>query len=443
MLHFGIEWHDAPGVKDPLLARTWCRLVIEADGRLVTEVLDDRSRSLRGGVYGSVFPLSQWIVENWWFLLNESYRFPVACSSHELARTPGARAWIQRHGILAARQGGALPDLTFYRDEESVVARWKQHFDHSTQPFLRFTGSGEARMVPEEVERGFAGLIHQVLDRLDGLEAPEAAVLREDWAGLSKSMNEDREICEWSARLGLDPHDPDELTDEQAATITTLLSPLEDSVRNDLLDAERFQSLQADLEWLGRARSKAADAGRPSRPEPALSHVEGRFAHELGYKCATALRRHLWPADGYEPVRDMDDVLHRLGWAESPSRTIDSRPPGPLKVALEQSDEGASVAVVPAGSPASERFGLGRSIFLRHFSRSGCRRRLVTEGHTREQRASRAFAAEFLAPAAGLSRHLGKRAPDDEVDDLAGHYQVGSSVIVHQIQNHRLGWLGA
>ncbi len=443
MLHFGVEWHDAPGVRDRLLARTWCRLIIEADGRLVTEVLDDRSRSLRGGVYGSVFPLSQWIVENWWFLLNESYRFPAAYSSHELARTLGDRAWIQRHSMLAARQGGALPDLTFYRDEESVVARWMRDGDHSTHPFLRFTNSGEARMAPIDVERGFTELVNQVLDRLDELEDPEAAMLREEWAGLSKSMNEDRKICEWSARLGLDPHDPDELTDEQAEIITALISPLEDSVREDLLDAEHFRSLQADLEWLDQARSRAADAGRPAGPEPALSNIEGRTAHELGYKCATALRHHLWPADGYEPVREMDDVLHRLGWAESPSRTMDSRPAGPLKVALEQSDQGAWVALVPAGNAASERFSLGRSIFLRHFGRSGCKRRLVTEGHTREQRASRAFAAEFLAPAAGLSRHLGERVPHDEIDDLAGHYQVSPSVIVHQIQNHRLGWISA
>ena len=57
MIRFRVEWQDAPGVKDTVLARTWCRLTIEAAGRLVTEVLDNRSRSLRGGIYGSVFTL--------------------------------------------------------------------------------------------------------------------------------------------------------------------------------------------------------------------------------------------------------------------------------------------------------------------------------------------------------------------------------------------------
>ena len=61
----------------------------------------------------------------------------------------------------------------------------------------------------------------------------------------------------------------------------------------------------------------------------------------------------------------------------------------------------------------------------------------------REQRASRAFAAEFLAPAAGLSWHIGERVSHSEVDHLAEHYEVGPSVIVHQIQNHRLVWINA
>ena len=108
MIRVRVEWQDAPGVRDTVLARTWCRLAIEAGGRLVTEFLDDRSRSLRGGIYGSVFPLSQWIVENWWFLLNESYRFPAAYGSRDLARTSGDCAWIQRHSM---RSRSSLPVL--------------------------------------------------------------------------------------------------------------------------------------------------------------------------------------------------------------------------------------------------------------------------------------------------------------------------------------------
>ena len=59
-----------------------------------------------------------------------------------------------------------------------------------------------------------------------------------------------------------------------------------------------------------------------------------------------------------------------------------------------------------------------------------------------EQRASRAFAAEFLAPAAGLARHLGRRASASprQIDDLARLYRVSPLAIGHQIENHRIAW---
>ena len=307
MIRFRVEWQDAPGVRDTVLARTWCRLAIEAGGRLVTDVLDDRSRSLRGGIYGSAFPLAQWIVENWWFLLNESYRFPAAYGSRDLARTPGDRAWIQRHSMLAARQGGALPDLTIYRDEGSVVARWMPDVEDATHPFLHFTGSGEIQMDPDEAKRGLAELVELVMGRLEGFPDTEVGMLRSEWAGIQESMGRDRQLCEWSARLGLDPHDPDELTDDEAATIMSLVSPLEDSVRNDLLDAEQLRSLRADLEWLNQAQSLAADAGSSLNPVPTMSKVEGKTAHELGYACAAALRNHLCASDRCESILDMDD----------------------------------------------------------------------------------------------------------------------------------------
>ena len=67
--------------------------------------------------------------------------------------------------MLAARQGGVLPDLTIYRDEKSVVARWMPDGGDSAHPFLRFTGSGEIQMDPDEVKRGLAELVDQVMDQ--------------------------------------------------------------------------------------------------------------------------------------------------------------------------------------------------------------------------------------------------------------------------------------
>ena len=209
MIRFRMEWQEAPGVTDAVLARTWCRLVIEAGGRLVTEAVHGPSESLRGGVYGSAFPLCQWLVENWWFLLNEAYRFPARRSSSELARSPRDREWVQRHSLLAAQEGYALPDLMLYRDGQRVIARWTPDDRTSTHPALRFTGEGEAQMEAFEAERGLAEAIRTVMERLDGLDAPEVAALREDWAAVEWADGQERRLCEWLARIGIDPYDRD------------------------------------------------------------------------------------------------------------------------------------------------------------------------------------------------------------------------------------------
>lgn len=443
MIRFRMEWQDAPGVKDPVLARTWCRLVIEAGGRLITQAIDSRSHSLRDGVYGSAFPLCRWIVENWWFLLNESYRFPTRYSSRELARAPRDRVWAQRHSLLTAREGGALPDLILHRDDErKVVARWASDGGGSDHPFLRFTGDGEEHLEMADAERGLTEAVEAVLDRLEGFEEPEVGAFREDWTAITGATEQERNLCEWSARLGIDPFDPEDLTDELAEALPGLVAGLEAPLRNDLLDAERPQTLQGDAEWLRRAESLAADAGRACNPEAAWPDADAETAHDLGYRCAATLRRHLSPADGHEPIRDIDEVLVRLGWAQSPSRTMEPEPESPLEAALSRSGDGAPVAIVGDTGPDGNRFRLARSIFFRHFSHGrDANRRLVTEAHTRGQRASRAFAAEFLAPAEGLSRDLGARTSPHEVEELARHYQISPLVVSHQIQNHRLAWI--
>jgi hypothetical protein len=57
MIEFQVEWQDAPGVRDPVLERTWCRLTMDVDGQVVTRAIDHRSQSLRDGIYGSALPL--------------------------------------------------------------------------------------------------------------------------------------------------------------------------------------------------------------------------------------------------------------------------------------------------------------------------------------------------------------------------------------------------
>lgn len=93
MIDFDIHWMDAPGVRDPVLARTWCALTIRIDDQVVTRLSDKRTNGWRDAVHGSVFPLCAWIVDNLWFLLYEPYRWAIPYGSRDLARIP-ADPWV-------------------------------------------------------------------------------------------------------------------------------------------------------------------------------------------------------------------------------------------------------------------------------------------------------------------------------------------------------------
>ena len=137
----------------------------------------------------------------------------------------------------------------------------------------------------------------------------------------------------------------------------------------------------------------------------------------------------------------MRAVMRALGWAREPLLTTDSKPASPLDAILDRSASGAPVVVAyQAGGVEPERFRLARSLFLRHFT-AAPGRRLITAAHTWDQRASRAFAAEFLAPASALAKHIRGPVSFSDIDKLGDEYRVSPLVIEHQIDNHRLGSL--
>ena len=111
MLEFLAEWNEGDGVRDKVLAATWARLEIQATGPnnqtwLLSELISARSNSVQRGVYGSLFPLAEWLVENWWFLVHEPCRVADYAGGRKLvARNPRFRPWVQRHNFLAARRG--------------------------------------------------------------------------------------------------------------------------------------------------------------------------------------------------------------------------------------------------------------------------------------------------------------------------------------------------
>ena len=62
--------------------------------------------------------------------------------------------------------------------------------------------------------------------------------------------------------------------------------------------------------------------------------------------------------------------------------------------------------------------------------------RLLTRADSWPQRASRAFAAELLAPAAELRGRVGGQVTYEGVGELAREFGVSEMVVAHQLENH-------
>lgn len=96
--------------------------------------------------------------------------------------------------------------------------------------------------------------------------------------------------------------------------------------------------------------------------------------------------------------------------------------------------EGTAVAVPSKASDRARRFAGARAIGRRTFDDSpgGL---LLTGRDEYAAKVERAFAAEFLAPAAGLERFLGESTSDESLIRAADEFGVSFRVIEHQLEN--------
>jgi hypothetical protein len=443
MLEFKIDWEDEPHVRDPLLRATWARLEIHArDGgrdHCLTTCVGGASHSLRRGVYGSVFPLAEWVVENWWSLFNESLRTERFRGGRALASNRADRPWVQRHAFLAARGGFALPDLTLYRDGARVVARCvPDPFGAETPYPVRFVSDAELRLAPTDAEAGLRGLVEAVVDRARQVAAaePEARELLENWETVRESARSEPGVCAAAAAMGADPYDPGDMTDELLGILAGPFASLPPLLRWDLAEATGQQSLPTDLAWV----QAAAGPTELQSQAASLAATDGGVtaAHVTGYERA----RELLDRFGPPHAQDMEAFMQtRCGWAQ-PAEPLPPMDGVANRItALVGPDAAGRPRLIPSGAsghPESRRFLLARALFFATPTDSRPPLRLLTRASSWPQRASRAFAAELLAPAAVLRGRVSGQVSFDEIAELAREFRVSDMVIEHQLENHRI-----
>jgi hypothetical protein len=120
-------------------------------------------------------------------------------------------------------------------------------------------------------------------------------------------------------------------------------------------------------------------------------------------------------------------------------------PPNPSRLAMVGKDHEGHPRLVTKDTrrEASKRFHLARALDFLPTADAPGMLRLITGAHTWDQQASRAFAAELLAPAVTLRSSVGPSVSTEQVDDLANDFKVSSWVIEHQLANHGISWIDA
>ena len=391
-------------------------LSVEAGGTTVTSVLDRGHRIYSNEVVVPLFSVAEWLVTNWWHIW------------YEIEDTGEQRPeFASRHNLAFAADGFVLPSLTITAVSRRMQLRWAPYKPQHAR--IEFVDEGSERVARDELETELRNLIDAVIERLHGRPdtAPAAENLAREWNAVNGLDAEEIEFSRAAALLGVDPFD---VPDQVAATIVEFWQRTPPSVRDDALATATDDSLPRVAEWLDGALETLADEPEDTdwpdirQALPAMATTE---PWERGYTLARATRHRIGANSGR-----ID--LSRQGPLAIPHRQ--SEPPSSRVHGVVATDTPACVTV-PRG-PTGTRFLIARALG-EYLGRPEPGPGLLSSLSTDSQAQSRAFAAEFLAPAEALRRRITRHSVDPEqADDLAQEFGVSSELIRRQIQNHEL-----
>ena len=428
-LEIDFEWIDPLAAKGVELRATWARLCMAVDGTPLTRVHDERSRTMRDAVYLPLYPLAEWLAEQWWPLWHEPPSFSAGRPDYE-----------QRHSTVHAREGYALPALHI-EPAGSIVRVWWNPERLLCQQ-LEFPGQGEVWLETQLAKGAFSSLIDAVVGRLEAEGVVETR-LQQDWSAIQTTDADEREFCECTGALGLDPYSLDEDRQHEIEEVGAALP--------GAIAAEFFRVARASSEdlWedadeataaVARVESNAADLApfRKLREEAATWHIpQGSAPWEQGYSLARRLRSHLDLAG--TALQSIDRIGEAIGATQSELSTVLSRfscREVPFAALVGTNDRLSPAFVLRPGRQTSDSFHFSRAL-SEYLYPSGRGPALVTDANTEQQKRNRAFAAELLAPASELRARI--RTPTvtwETAEELAEEFRVSAYVIAHQLVNH-------
>jgi len=431
-LRIEFDWEDPQAAKGPELRATWARLTIMVNGVPITQVQDYGARSVRDSIYVPLYPLAEWLAMHWWSLLYE----------YENLWRDASGSYAMRHNLRYAREGFALPDLAIHPMGRTVSLAWKV----SDMPAcrVRFLQEGGAHIETDVVHEALRHFITAVLRRLEIMEVHNTP-LEDEWKAIEEAEPEERDFCEAVAALGLDPYS---LADADRNAIVQVSERLPMELAKDFFAVADMQHLTTQLYRLIVGVSSIKALPGDLTPLKELQKATSKIGAldtpwEQGYAYAKELRRQLGIEDRL--IRNLHDFSACLRVDYQTLQDVILPPTNStvhfFDALVDVNEKGSPGFLIEKRREEGKNFTFCRGLFEYLTSQPGVPA-LISATHSERQKRNRAFAAEFLAPAALLKEQLrGATLDEEEADDVAEVFGVSPHVIRHQIENHHLAYL--
>lgn len=417
-----VQWPPAPEAGGSnALDSSLVRFEIKAGSSALTSFLTDDGLK---NTYLTVpaYYLVEWLAQNWWSFLYEPRKDDRSDADSEFR---------SRHWMGIPRNGFALPDLMFAPSGETMEIISRQTYLRFAR--LSFTEANNAIVRTEDVRVQFSNFIEGVLVHMaeQGVKDSEAHIA---WKKVVDTSSDDELYCKLIGSMGLSPYVEHPAIDE---VLDGIADEVTGSVLADLCDAATFSSFARAAEFTKRI-SEALDKSSSIELEPVLKIKQPednvRQAYEWGYNAASGAR------DALGIPHDKPDgrlaFFHKLGFDPKTSSDIGNPVSNifPIQGAVSRVDKTMKLAL---SSGTDKEFSAARASFLAWLS-NGNGSRLVTTARTREQRASRAFGAELLAPAKFLKKRLGRELDVSPftLDKVSDEIGVASTIVRLQARNN-------
>jgi hypothetical protein len=416
------KWIADDNNSNSALEATLARVQILLGNKNVTEYKSGQTKDTALQI--PTYYLAEWIAENWWVVLFEPRKDEDADDSD----------FVARHSILAAQHGFALPALSIMPFGRSIRLNSAPRLvPYADIEFLRGASVDAGR---DEVQNVLSRFVEQTINQLN-LRGARNSELKSAWNDIKALTPEELEFCELVGSLGISPA---EVSDDLSGALERIYGILGARATRDFCLAATRDFVKTSIhgtETVTQYLSRAQDVKLASLADvhPPAEHYS-RPSWLRGMQAAKKLRER-FGIDIKDP-RGADKLFDRLSIDTSHGAGLSGISALPFNGAIDRHDSLAKVVLLQ-DDVLHRRFGAGRATYLAWVSEQQSLR-LVTNAVTRDQQASRSFAAEILIPQDYLKALAGGngRLHYDQVMEAARERHVMPDVAFKQAHNANL-----